>query len=132
MANKAASLAPNSFRLRGETIEVNYSTTSLDGKPRLTYKKGRTTLNFSGNQIESLTTDIGTEVNVVIGNVADESTTRFSVLLPAIRLPESKRQAFKTFGITTVTKTTITGPPVGVQQTYRTVPLRGSAQLVTS
>jgi hypothetical protein len=70
-------------------------------------------------------------VSVVIANVPDKNVTTFSVLLPAIRLPDSRKQAFRTFGITTVTKTTIAGPPPGTQQTYNTVPLRGSAQQVT-
>ena len=130
MAKTTPSLTPNSFQLTGDDIQVNYSTTSIDGKPRLTFKKGQKSLNFAGNDISSTTVNIGTLVSVVIAAVADKSTTTFSILLPAIGLPESKRQAFQTFGITTVTKTTIAGPPVGVQQTYGSVALRGSARLV--
>ena len=130
MAKTTPSLTPNSFQLTGDDVQVNYSTTSIDGKPRFTFKKGQKTLDFAGNQISSSTVNIGTLVSVVITAVADKSTTTFSILLPAIRLPESRRQAFRTFGITTVTKTSIVGPPVGVQQTYTTVALRGSARLV--
>ena len=130
MAKTTPSLTPNSFQLRGDDVQVNYSTTSIDGKPRFTFKKGQKTLDFAGNQISSSTVNIGTLVSVVIAAVPDKSTTTFSILLPAIRLPESKRQAFRTFGLTTVAKTTIEGPPVGVQQTYTSVALRGSARLV--
>ena len=131
MAKRTPSLTPNSFQLRDDDIQVNYSTTSIDGKPRFTFKKGRNTLSFSGNQISSIALDIGTLVSVVIANLPDKGTTTFSILLPAIRLPDSKRQAFRTFGITTVAKTTIAGPPLGARQTYTTVALRGSAQFVT-
>jgi hypothetical protein len=130
MAKTTPSLTPNSFQLTGDDIRVNYSTTSIDGKPRFTFKKGQKTLDFVGNQISSSTVNIGTLVSVVIAAVPDRSTTTFSILLPAIRLPESKRQAFRTFGLTTLTKTTIAGPPVGAQQTYKSVALRGSARLV--
>jgi len=130
MAKTTPSLTPNSFQLRGDDVQVNYSTTSIDGKPRFTFKKGKKTLDFAGNQISSSTVNIGTLVSVVIAAVPDKSTTTFSILLPAIRLPESKRQAFRTFGLTTVAKTTIEGPPVGAQQTYTSVALRGSARLV--
>ena len=130
MAKTTPSLTPNSFPLTGDDIQVNYSTTSIDGKPRFTFKKGNKTLDFAGNQISSSNVKIGTLVSVVIAAIPDKSTTTFSILLPAIRLPESRRQAFRTFGITTVTKTSIVGPPVGVQQTYTTVALRGSARLV--
>ena len=69
-------------------------------------------------------------MSVVIATVPDKSVTTFSVLLPAIQLPASKRQAFRTIGITTVAATTIVGPPPGVQQTYKTVLLRGYAKQV--
>ena len=130
MARTTPNQTPNSFRLTSDNVQVNYSTTSIDGKPRFTFKKGRKTLEVAGNQISSSTVNIGTLVSVVLAAVPDKSTTTFSILLPAIRLPESKRQAFRTFGLTTVTKTTIVGPPVGAQQTYKTVALRGSAQQV--
>ena len=130
MAKKTSEPTPNSFQLSNDDIEVSYTTTSIDGKPRLTFKKGNKTLNFAGNQISSSAIGIATLVSVVIATVPDKSTTTFSILLPAIRLPESGRQAFRTFGITTVTKTTIAGPPVGVQQTYTSAALRGSARLL--
>jgi hypothetical protein len=130
MAKTPASQIPNSFQLVADDVQVNYSTTSIDGKPRLTYQKGRKTLEFAGTQISSASVNIGTLVSVVIATVSDESTTTFSILLPAIRLPQSGRQAFRTFGITTVTKTSIAGPPVGVQQTYKSAALRGSARIV--
>ena len=130
MAKTTPSLTPNLFQLTGDDIQVNYSTTSIDGKPRFTFKKRNKTLDFAGNQISSSNVKIGTLVSVVIAAIPDKSTTTFSILLPAIRLPESRRQAFRTFGITAVTKTSIVGPPVGVQQTYTIVALRGSARLV--
>jgi len=122
--------APNLFNLSGDGITVSYSTTSITGTPRFTYKKGRQTLNFTGNEITSVAIGVGTLVSVVIAQVPDKGTTTFSVLLPAIKLPSSNKQAFRTIGITTVTATTIAGPPTGVQQTYKVSRLRGSAQKV--
>src|SRR6187200_2270809 len=104
MAPKAG---PNLYQLSGEGLAVTYSTTSIEGKPRFTFKKGRQTLNFSGDQITTVETGIGTLVSVVIDNVPDKNRITFSILLPAIRLPGSKKQAFRTIGIATVTKTTI-------------------------
>jgi hypothetical protein len=121
---------PNRYELSGEGVEVTYSTTSIDGTPRFTFKKRRQTLNFSGAEIVSVGTSIGTFVSVVIASVPDKSVTTFSILLPAIRLADHKKQTFRTIGITTVSKTTIAGPPPGVQQSYKTIALRGSAQQV--
>src|SRR5688572_12550708 len=122
---------PNLYELNGEGIVVSYSTTSIDGKARLTYTKGRKSLSFSGKEITSSQTTIGTLVSVLIATVPDKSSTTFSILLPAIMLPDnSKKQSFRTIGITTVTSTSIAGPVKGVQQTYKTVQLRGNAQQV--
>ena len=126
----ATKKAPNLYELSGEGIAVTYSTTSIDGKPRFTVKKGRQTLSFSGDEITSLGTNIGTLVSIVIAKTVDKGFTSLSVLLPAIQLTDSKKQSFRTIGITTVTATTIAGPVKGVQQTYKTFPLRGSAQHV--
>ena len=38
MAKTTPTLTPNLFQLRGDNIEVNYSTSSIDGKPLLEYK----------------------------------------------------------------------------------------------
>jgi len=126
----ATKKAPNLYELSGEGIAVTYSTTSIDGKPRFTVKKGRQTLSFSGDEITSLGTNIGTLVSIVIAKTVDKGFTSLSVLLPAIQLTDSKKQSFRTIGITAVTATTIAGPVKGVQQTYKTFPLRGSAQHV--
>ena len=125
----AKKTAPNLFELSGDGIGVTYSTTSIDGKPRLTFKKGRKTLSFSGAQIDSRDAGIGTLVSVVLENTPDKGSTSFSVLLPAIQLADSKKQSFRTIGITTVASTTIVGPVKGAQQTYKTIVLRGSARL---
>jgi len=124
----AKKTAPNVYDLSGEGIAVTYSTTAIDGKPRLTVKKGRKTLSFSGAQIKTLDAGIGTLVSVVLENAADKGSTSLSVLLPAIQLADSKKQSFRTIGITTVARTTIVGPGAGAQQTYKTIALRGSAQ----
>jgi hypothetical protein len=124
-------IAPNQYDLQGPAVSVSYSTTSLAGQPQLSYKKGRQTLHFSGSQIGVLETPIGSLVTVTIANIPDESTTTFSILLPAIDLAkETTRQSFRTIGITTVHKTTIAGPPKGTQETYKVVALRGAARRV--
>jgi hypothetical protein len=50
----AKQLVPNLFQLSGEGITATYSTTSIDGQPRFTYKKGRQTLNFAGSDTVAL------------------------------------------------------------------------------
>ena len=125
------SIAPNLFELTGGGIAVTYSTTSLDGKPRLTYKKGRKTLSFAGKEITATEAGIGKLVTVLIAGTPDRDSTAFTILLPGILLADRSRKAsFKTIGVTTVAKTSITGQPTGVQQAYKAVDLRGVARQV--
>jgi hypothetical protein len=126
-----AQIIPNQYQLQGQGVRIGYSTSSIAGKAQLSFKKGRKTLNFTGDQIGVLDTTIGALITVTIAAVPDRSSTSFSFLLPAIHLSkESAKQSFRTIGITTVQKTTIAGPVKGVQQVYRSVQLRGTAAKV--
>jgi hypothetical protein len=127
----AQKINPNQYEIQGQGVRISYSTSSIAGKPQLSFQKGRKTLNFTGDEIGLMDTAIGALITVRIATTPDRSITTFSFLLPAIQLSkESAKQSFRTIGISTVHKTTIAGPPNGVQQSYTTVPLRGSAQHV--
>lgn len=127
----AQKILPNQYELQGEGVRVSYSTTSISGKPQLSFTKGRKTINFTGDDIRLSDTAIGSLVTVTIAADPDKSSTSFSLLLPAIQLAkESSKQSFRAVGITTTNKTTIAGPPTGVQQTYKLIQLRGTAQQV--
>ncbi len=127
----AQKIGPNQYDLQGQGVTISYSTSSIGGKPQLALKKGRNTLNFSGDEIGVLETAIGTLVSVTIAKTVDQGFTTFSFLLPAIDLSKvGAKQAFRTTGITTVHKTSIVGPPKGLQEVYKFVELRGTAQQV--
>ncbi len=124
-------IVPNQFDILGRGVGISYSTSSLSGKPQLSFKRHRQTLNFSGDEINVLDGAIGTLVTVTIEKTVDRGFTSFTFLVPAIDLSGStSKRSFHTVGITTVHKTTIAGPPAGVQETYKTVHLRGVAKQV--
>ena len=125
-----AGVTPNLYDLTGDGVTVSYSTSSISGKPLFSYKKGRTSLNFSGDEITTQETEIGDLVSVTIAKTVDRGFTSFSVLIPSIKLPASGKQSFRTVGITTVHTTSIGGPVKGAGETYKTVDLRGSAKAV--
>jgi hypothetical protein len=121
---------PNLYDLKGVGVTVSYSTSSISGEPRLSFKKGRLELNFAGDEITTVETSIGTVVTVTIGTTVDRGFTTFSMLLPSISLADSAvKQAVRTLGITTEHTTSIAGPVKGAQQTYKALRLRGSAKL---
>ena len=129
----AQKIMPNQYDLLGQGVSISYSTSSFAGKPTLNFRKGRQTLNFTGDQIRTLDTIIGTLITVTIAMTPDRGSTSFTFLLPAIELATAPaKQSFHTIGITTVHKTTIGGPVKGAQQVYKTVPLRGTARQVQS
>lgn len=129
----AATVTPNYYDLQGPGIVIGYSTSGIDGKPELSLKKGRQTQTFSGEEINTLESTIGTVVSVTIASTVDRESKLFSFLLPSINLATAAgRQAFRTIGITTLKKTTIAGPVKGPQQTYKSVNLRGNARQVTT
>lgn len=120
---------PNQYDLTGDGITISYSTSGIDAKSHLSYKKGRTTLNFTGDEIRTLATEVGALVTVTIAKTVDRGFTDFSFLLPTINLTTA-RQSFRTIGITTVVKTTIGGPVKGPLQTYKSADLSGTAKQV--
>jgi hypothetical protein len=127
----AQKITPNQYDLQAPGVTISYSTSSIAGKPQLSFTKGRQTLNFSGDEIGVLDTPIGALITVTIARSVDRGFTSFSFLLPAIDLPAaSAKQSFRTLGITTVHKITITGPVKGQQQTYKSIELRGTARQV--
>jgi hypothetical protein len=129
----AQNITPNQYELSGQGIRIVYSTSGIAGTPQLSFTKGRKTLTFSGKEIGVVDTNIGSLVTVTIAMTPDKSFTTFTLLLPAIQLAkETGKQAFRTLGIITVHKTSLGGPVKGVQQTYKSVQLKGTAQRVVS
>lgn len=124
---------PNLFELRGQFTQITYSTTSIDGTPRLSYQKLGTNLNFSGDEIRVVETEIGNLVTVTIETVPDLRTVTLTVLIPTINLPEGDTEtSIDTKAIVTTKRTSIGGPSLveGQLQTYRVFTLRGRASFV--
>src|ERR1051325_3512155 len=105
-----ANLQPNRFVLHsndGKT-KVDYETSSFIGQPVLNLTQGPGPIrHFSGSQIRTVNTEIGTLVSVTTQMTIDTGSTSFSVLIPAITLTGvGDHKSFTTEGIIT----THTGP----------------------
>jgi hypothetical protein len=127
----AAGPEPNLFELRGGGIKVTYSTSSLDGKPRLTYEDQKISLTFQGEEIRSMDTEIGLQLTVTLEQVPDLQTVTLTLILPTINL-QGNEGRFRTQAIITTHRTSIGGPDLvkGPLQLYRVKPLRGIARVV--
>ncbi len=123
----------NLFELHNAALQITYSTSSLDGKPQLSYKKGATSLNFRGSQLRRKETEIGTLITVSLKVVPDSSTTVFSLLLPRVNVPDKQQHVqIKVKAIETMIRTSIGGPGLvnGQVETYKVYPLKGKASSV--
>jgi hypothetical protein len=127
--NLPISPTPNQYDLSGKHLHVTYSTTGTDGKPHFSYQDLQQTLSFTGDEIRSVETEIGTLVSVTIRMTVDTGGTTFSVLLPHVNIPGEQSVPIQTFGITTLHKFSIV-PVSGQRDFYTTTRLNGTASRV--
>lgn len=123
---------PNLYELACDDIRVTYSTTSFDGSPRLSFHEAERKFDFSGEEIRTNATELGTEVTVTLEFVADEQTVTLTLLVPGVNLGKETEVSISTAAIETTNHTTIGGPKLitGPLQTYRVIELHGSAKHV--
>ena len=132
MATQAAPvIAPNMFQLSGKDLHIIYATRGSDGRPHLTYQDHTRTLEFSGNEIRSVETELGRVVSVSIRRTSDSGSTTFSLLIPRVILVGSAAVPIRTEGITTLHKfSTVSAYNQGQLDFYTVTRLSGFASLV--
>lgn len=124
-------LEPNLFELQGYDIQITYSTTSFTGAPQFSVTDRGESRNFSGSEIQVEDTGVGRIVTVMLKtNQADEGFESLSLLVPTVELPpESLEAAIQTLAILS-RRLVFVAPGAGQLQTYKTLNLSGTAQLV--
>ena len=123
-ANKVNTVGP---------IVINYSRTSITGRPVLTYRDADLNLSFSGPEITRVLTVVGELVTVTLDEVIDAFVRTFTLVVPTIRLARGQEVMFDTIGFETIDTSSAFVPapgPSGALQTYRLHQLRGAAKLV--
>ena len=130
-------ITPNRYALQsadGKT-KVDFETTSFVGQPtlNLTLPPGHPIRHFSGSQIRTVNTEIGTLVSVTTAMTIDTGSTSFSVLIPAISLSSvSGSQKFSSEAIITAHSGPNSVPSTGVHENYQFIPMHGTASFVFS
>jgi len=131
-----ANIQPNRFVLQSDDgkTKVDYETSSFIGQPTLNLTQAPGPIrHFSGSQIRTLSTEIGTLVTVTTMMTIDTGSTSFSVLIPAITLASiSEQQAFTTDAIITSHTGPNSFPATGVHERYQFIPLKGEANFLIS
>ena len=122
---------PNLYQLHGHHLHITYSTSSIDGKPRLLYHDPFQTLQFSGDQIRTLDSEIGTLVTVTTRLTPDFGSTSFTLMVPQVNLEQSSESHVNTFGVTTFHRSSIAPQlDLGQKEQYTVAELSGTASLV--
>jgi len=127
-----SSISPNLFQLHGQQLNVSYALSGIDGKPHFSYQDAHHALQFSGDQIRVVNTEIGNIVTVTIQLTVDSGSTSFSLLVPTVNLdPTDKSAQITTEGITTLHHFSLV-PSLNRGQTelYTYTKLTGTAQVV--
>jgi len=104
----------------------------LAGKPGFTYQDAHGSHSFTGDQITTTDTPIGTLVTVTLRISVDRGSTTFSLLVPRINLAApAQSTTIQTYAITTVHKFSIfPGFNHGQTELYTEHPLHGTAAIV--
>jgi len=131
LADPFTTPAPNLFVLQGGNLHITYSTSGIDGKAHFDYKNGSQTLSFSGDEIRTVGTEMGTLVTVTTLMTVDTGSTTFTVLIPRINLDSTLQATIRTDGISTRHKFSII-PDLnrGQLDTYKFTGLSGTASFV--
>lgn len=121
---------PNLYDLYRKGVHVQYATTGIDGKARLSYRDTKRARSFVGDEITVEDTAAGRLVTVILEAVPDLHTISFSFFLPMINL---EREAHvETTAIYATGRTSIGGPALvrGQIGTWSAVTLSGMARAV--
>lgn len=132
LATPPALKHPNFFELAGDGISVTYSLTDFGGRPVLSYHDAFQSKSFVGDQIRTVETEIGTLVTVTIFLTVDSGSTTFSILIPNVNLRSADSAQITTYGITTLHRFSIIGPPQGQAEFYTAHQLSGTGSFVVS
>jgi hypothetical protein len=122
----------NLFEISGP-FQISYSTTSITGRPLLSYRDAEFDLSFSGAELDRTQTSIGELVTVTVDEVVDAFVRRITLLVPKIRLEPGDEQSFDTLLVESrdTSGAFVPAPgPDGVLQHYRVHQVRGTAQVV--
>jgi len=123
---------PNLYVLSGGGIHVTYSTTGFNGQPHLTYSSAFISRTFSGAEITTTASPIGTLVTVTIQLTVDAGSTTFTLLVPVVNLnTNTDIVTIATEGVTTHHRFSIFPPALhGQIETYSVQQLTGNAEHV--
>ena len=127
MAQQSAE--PTLYELEGHDLYLTYSTTSIAGQSQFGYQGALGARTWSGNEIRTQQSELGTLVSVTLVPTVDATSVTLTVLIPGFNMGGQNTQSFKTLAI----QATHAGPDtfqVGARESYEVFHVHGTAQVV--
>ena len=126
----AQAVPANMFTLAGRGIGVTLAP-DLTGQNQFSYHDAHRQLVFTGDEIESTESELGTVLSVFLLRTVDAGSTTFSLLLPRVELGGGGSAHVSTVGITTVHQFSIIQVAnLGQRDLYTVVHLHGTASFI--
>lgn len=126
-------VAPNTYEVSGDGTQISYSTSGINGSPSFFYRgPAGDDQTFSGDEIETLDTALGTEVTVTVADVADVHVITLTLVIPEMWIAPGSGLAFRTMAVYVTREEPFTGK-VGLpaaRERFTTVNLEGEGKLV--
>ncbi len=116
---------PNLFNLSGDSVQVIYTSSGINGQPSFNFQGFERHLRFTGDEICTQDIKLGTLVTVPLIRTIDTGYTSLTLFVPNVNLSGETAQLIKTVAIESVHPGSI--PLV---QTYKVYKLWGQAQFV--
>jgi hypothetical protein len=125
-------ISPNFYELAGGGISVSYIPSGAGGQAFFTYHDGNRTLSLHGAEVHRVEVpNLGSVVSVTTVPTVDNGFTTFSILIPAVNLPNQRGALapITSEGITTVHRFSLVPALNGGQrECYTVTEMRGTAE----
>jgi hypothetical protein len=95
----AAGNAPDLFQFEHNGLHISCSTSSISGKPLFNYKDAQQEQSFSGDEIRTQETELGTLVTVSVKKTVDTGYTSLTLILPNVQLGNTQQQPINAVAI---------------------------------
>lgn len=92
---------PNGYKLAGDGIQITYTVSNTHGEAQLDYQDAQGGRTFTGNQINSERSPLGTLVTVFLLQTVDMGSTTLTLVVPGVNLQNTTEQPIETFAVVT-------------------------------
>src|SRR5437588_8226493 len=92
---------PNQYQLTSNEVQITYTPGNGNGQPELGYQGSHGNITFTGNDIRSEETMLGTLLTVFLVRTVDTGTVTLTLLVPGVNMAGTAEHAIQTVAIET-------------------------------